>query len=105
MITSGFPTLQPDVLLRSSGPSFHSHHSGNRYVRFGCFVEGVDDFDAGAFRLAPGEAITMDPQTRILLEQTQVRVFLACCKSCMRCGQGAERKNLVVAGSLACGWG
>ena len=43
-----------------------------RYVRFGCFVDGVHDFDAAAFMLAPGEATTMDPQARILLQQTQV---------------------------------
>lgn len=44
-----------------------------RYVRFGCFGEGVADFDAAAFRLASGEACAMDPQARIALEQTQVR--------------------------------
>lgn len=44
-----------------------------RYVRFGCFVDGVEDFDAAGFRLASGEAVALDPQTRIALEQTQVR--------------------------------
>lgn len=44
-----------------------------RYVRFGCFVEGVADFDVAAFRLASGEARAIDPQARIALEQTQVR--------------------------------
>lgn len=50
-----------------------------RYVRFGCFVEGVEDFDAGAFRLAPGEAAAMDPQTRIALQQTQVHAHACTC--------------------------
>lgn len=44
----------------------------SRYVRFGCFVDDVAQFDAGAFRLASGEATAMDPQTRLALEQTQV---------------------------------
>lgn len=35
-------------------------------------MDGVEDFDAAGFRLASGEAVAMDPQTRIALEQTQV---------------------------------
>ncbi|KAK9829172.1 hypothetical protein WJX72_004291 [[Myrmecia] bisecta] len=45
--------------------------SGKMYVRFGSFEDGVDAIDAAAFRLAYGEAVGMDPQARILLEQTQ----------------------------------
>ena len=41
-----------------------------RYVRFGCFVDGTSAFDAAAFRLAGGEALALDPQARVLLEQT-----------------------------------
>lgn len=41
-----------------------------RYVRFGCFVQDTEQFDASAFRLAAGEALALDPQARILLEQT-----------------------------------
>lgn len=33
-------------------------------------MDGIDEFDAGLFRLAAGEATTLDPQARILLEQT-----------------------------------
>jgi len=43
------------------------------YVRFGCFAERVDEFDSGAFRLSHAEAAAMDPQCRVLLEQTAVR--------------------------------
>ena len=42
-----------------------------RYVRFGYFVDGMDGFDAEAFRLAGSEASAMDPQSRICLEQAQ----------------------------------
>ena len=45
-----------------------------RYVRFGYYVEAVDLFDAGAFRLAASEASAVDPQTRICLEQTQASI-------------------------------
>ena len=43
------------------------------YVRFGCFTERIDEFDSAAFRLSYTEAAAMDPQCRILLEQTAVR--------------------------------
>ena len=39
---------------------------------YGYFVEDTADFDANAFRLPPGEALALDPQARIALEQTQV---------------------------------
>ena len=42
------------------------------YVPFGSFVDAVDMFDANLFGLASGEALALDPQARILLEQTQV---------------------------------
>ena len=43
-----------------------------RYVRCGAWLEGLEDFDQGMFGLAPGDALALDPQARILLEQVQV---------------------------------
>ena len=41
---------------------------GKAYARTGGFVEGVADFDAAFFGVAPSEAMAMDPQQRMLLE-------------------------------------
>ncbi len=43
-----------------------------RYVRCGSWLGGLQEFDGSLFGVAPGDALTMDPQARILLEQLQV---------------------------------
>ena len=42
--------------------------AGACYTRTGGFVDGVADFDAGFFGIAPSEALAMDPQQRMFLE-------------------------------------
>ncbi|MFF7856439.1 amino acid adenylation domain-containing protein [Streptomyces sp. NPDC007904] len=41
---------------------------GGGYARWGCFVDGIDAFDAAMFRLTPRDAALMDPQERLFLE-------------------------------------
>ena len=42
--------------------------AGACYTRTGGFVDGVADFDAAFFGIAPSEALAMDPQQRMFLE-------------------------------------
>lgn len=39
------------------------------YVRCAAFIDGVDRFDAAAFRLPRNEAVALDPQQRLLMQE------------------------------------
>lgn len=41
---------------------------GKLYAEAGGFLDGIERFDAGAFGIAPREALGMDPQQRLVLE-------------------------------------
>lgn len=42
---------------------------GKLYVRFATNIDGVQSFDKTLFKLSHAEATSMDPQSRILLEE------------------------------------
>ena len=103
------------VLLHAQGLQ-HAMFWGNmstdvsrcRYVRCGTWLEGLEDFDQDMFGLAPGDAVALDPQARILLEQVQVGHTCHPC-SCVRhvgvvialhhdwCGAGGCRSTWAIA--------
>jgi myxalamid-type polyketide synthase MxaC len=64
----GITTVPPDRwdadLLFDQDPTA----AGKIASRWGGFIDGVDEFDAGYFGISPREAMEMDPQQRIVLE-------------------------------------
>src|SRR5690606_9293118 len=45
------------------------HTPGRSYGKWGGFISGVDEFDAGFFHISPNEAAVLDPQERLFLQE------------------------------------
>lgn len=52
---------------------------GHAYTRFGAFAADVDLHDAAFFRLSRTEAVSTDPQTRLLLQVDRLLGALCAC--------------------------
>ena len=71
LLTSGVDAIGPIPPSRWDAEAWYDPTPGvpgRMVVREGGFVDGVEDFDADAFAMAPKEALALDPQQRLLLE-------------------------------------
>ena len=47
-----------------------SESEGDEYCCYGSFIDSIDQFDPSFFRISPVEAVYMDPQQRLFLEES-----------------------------------
>lgn len=47
------------------------------YTRFATFLDSVDEFDANIFKVPQNEALALDPQQRILMEEVGCAIYQA----------------------------
>ena len=58
----------PGAVIGRTGRQFPQFAARNEAIRFGAYVEDLDQFDAEFFRISPIEAQMLDPQQRMMLE-------------------------------------
>lgn len=58
----------PGSVIGRFGQLYPESNATNDALRFGAFIEDLDQFDAEFFRISPIEAQMLDPQQRIMLE-------------------------------------
>ena len=58
----------PGSVIGRTGRLFPESDAGSEALRFGAFIEDLDQFDAEFFRMSPIEARMLDPQQRMMLE-------------------------------------
>lgn len=70
LLSSGKSPLREIPAARWDAEQFYdaAGSAGKMYVRHGYFLDDIDRFDAQFFRISPKEAVTLDPQHRLLLE-------------------------------------
>jgi len=71
LLTSGMDAIREVPADRWDADVYFSPDAdipGTMYTKWGGFVDGVDQFDAAFFGIAPREAANMDPQQRLFLE-------------------------------------
>ena len=71
LLEQGVDAISPIPADRWDADAYYDQHPetpGKIVTRFGGFVEQLHDFDADFFGIAPKEAVSLDPQHRLLLE-------------------------------------
>ena len=73
MLSEGVSSIEEIPESRFDINAYYSEDrekSDKIYTRSGSFIDRPDQFDAGYFKLSPREARIIDPQCRILLEES-----------------------------------